>query len=192
MIILQTMMHCCRLNDPTVYKVVSMSSALNIHSSKMQHTLILIQNIRYNKTLTGTILLQNENILLIMLTYICFQLQTAGLVVEYFHHVVLVLLLKYLNISSITGCLSLFVQCFGALYAFSTIRNCRLVENTYLNTYCITILGKGYQLFHSTLTFVLQRVVGDFALRALFQISIVQDFMVRRQTAIPKLIWRKT
>lgn len=30
----QKMMHCCRLNHTTVYKVVNISSALNIYSSK--------------------------------------------------------------------------------------------------------------------------------------------------------------
>lgn len=41
---------------------------------------------------------------------------------------------------------------------------------------------------YATLTFVLQRIVGHFTLGALLQISIVQDFMVGRQAAVPKFI----
>lgn len=43
----------------------------------------------------------------------------------------------------------------------------------------------------STLTFVLQRVVGHLPLGTLLQISIVQDFMVRRQAAVPELVFKK-
>lgn len=42
-----------------------------------------------------------------------------------------------------------------------------------------------------SLTFVLQRLMGNFTLRALFQISVVQDFMVRGQATIPELIFKK-
>ncbi len=62
MIILWTMMHCCRINYPIVYKGVKISSTLNIYSSKMHinAAVILIQKPQmWSKTLTGNILLQN-------------------------------------------------------------------------------------------------------------------------------------
>lgn len=40
-------------------------------------------------------------------------------------------------------------------------------------------------------TFVLQGVVGHLSLGALLQVSIVQDFMVGRQAAVPELVWKK-
>lgn len=43
----------------------------------------------------------------------------------------------------------------------------------------------------SSLTFVLQGVVGHLPLGALLQISIVQDFMVGRQAAVPELVFKK-
>lgn len=45
-------------------------------------------------------------------------------------------------------------------------------------------------MFYS-LTFVLQGVVGHLPLGALLQISIVQDFMVGRQAAVPELVFKK-